>query len=258
MRDTSKRRERILTLLREQRSVQVEDLSRSFRVSSQTIRQDLNFLEKLGAAARSYGGAVLRDAEPSVSEVARETKRKWFSEEKVAIGRAAAALIKPGESVILDSGTTTLQVAASIPNGMAVTVITNDLAIANLLAGRDQLQIVMLGGALRQKNMSLFGTQAERAVQEMSVDKLFLGVDGFDMQKGVTTHFEPEAILNRLMCAAAAEIIAVTDSSKFGKSCLHKIVEPARLARIVTDENIGADVLEELERLSVEVIRAAV
>jgi DeoR family transcriptional regulator, aga operon transcriptional repressor len=256
-RDTSKRRERILSLLREQGSVQVDQLSQQFHVSTQTIRQDLNFLEKLGTAARSYGGAVLRDGQTPASEAALETKRRLFSAEKVAIGKLAASLIRAGDSVILDSGTTTLQIAAHIPNGTEVTVVTNDLAIANELAGHEGLQLLMLGGALRRKNMSLFGTHAERAVQELSVDKLFLGVDGFDMQKGVTTHFEAEAILNRMMCDAAREVIAVTDSSKFGKVCLHKIIEPGRISKLITDDSIDAGLVKKLTALGVEVLRAS-
>jgi DeoR family transcriptional regulator, aga operon transcriptional repressor len=105
--------------------------------------------------------------------------------------------------------------------------------------------------------MSLYGTPAERAVHDLSVDKLFLGVDGFDLQKGVSTHFEPEATLNRMMCDAAAEIIVVTDSSKFGKVCLHKIVEPARIAKVITDERISREVLTALTALGVEVIQVA-
>jgi DeoR family transcriptional regulator of aga operon len=256
-RDTSKRRERILSLLREQGSVQVDELSTRFHVSTQTIRQDLNFLEKLGTAARSYGGAVLRDGQQAPApEAALETKRGLNSAEKLSIGKLAASLIQSGESIILDSGTTTLQIANQIPSGLDITVVTNDLAIANELAGREGLQLLMLGGALRRKNMSLFGTQAERAVQELSVDKLFLGVDGFDMHKGVTTHFEAEAILNRMMCDAAREIIVVTDSSKFGKVCLHKIIEPGRISKLITDARVSPEVLEELTKLDVEVLRA--
>ena len=255
-RDTSKRRERILSLLREQGSVQVDQLSAQFHVSSQTIRQDLNFLAKIGTAARSYGGAVLHEGQATASEAALETKRRLYSAEKMSIGKRAASLIRAGDSVILDSGTTTLQIATNIPNDLDVTVVTNDLAIANELAGHEALKLVMLGGALRRKNMSLFGTQAERAVQEMSVDKLFLGVDGFDMQKGITTHFEAEAILNRMMCDAATEIIVVTDSSKFGRVCLHKIIEPGRVSKLITDERVDTEFAKELTRLGVEVLHA--
>ena len=127
-----------------------------------------------------------------------------------------------------------LQIAAHLPKDLELTVLTNDLAIANQLAAHESVALLMLGGTLRRKNMSLYGLQAERAMGDLSVDKLFLGVDGFDLLKGVTTHFEPEAVLNRMMCEAAAEIIVVTDSSKFGKvwgtSCLGFTLEACKNA----------------------------
>jgi DeoR family transcriptional regulator, aga operon transcriptional repressor len=255
MRDTSQRREKIIKMLREQGSVQVNALSQVFGVSTQTIRQDLGFLERIGMAARAYGGAVLRERQTSAPEAALETKRQRFAAEKSAIGKMAAALVGAGETVVLDSGTTTLQVAAHLPAELELTVLTNDLAIANEIATHEKVNLLVLGGALRRKNMSLYGSQAENAMRDLSVDKLFLGVDGFDLIKGVTTHFEPEAVLNRMMCEAAAEIIVVLDSSKFGKICLHRIVEPANIDKLITDERIPREVLSALTDLGVEVIR---
>lgn len=255
MRDTSQRREKIIKMLREQGSVQVNALSQLFRVSTQTIRQDLGFLARIGMAARAYGGAVLRERQTSAPEAALETKRQRFAAEKSAIGQMAAALVGAGETVVLDSGTTTLQVAAHLPAELELTVLTNDLAIANEIATHEKVSLLVLGGALRRKNMSLYGSQAENAMRDLSVDKLFLGVDGFDLTRGVTTHFEPEAVLNRMMCEAAAEIIVVMDSSKFGKICLHRIVEPANIDKLITDERIPRDVLAVLTELGVEVIR---
>lgn len=258
MRDTSKRREKILTMLREQGSVQVNVLAQSFRVSTQTIRQDLGFLARIGMAARAYGGAVLRERSTSAPEAALETKRQRFAGEKAAIGKMAAALVMAGETIVLDSGTTTLQIAAHLPSEIDLTVLTNDLAIANEIATRSRINLLMLGGTLRRKNMSLYGTQADQAMRDLSVAKVFLGVDGFDLTKGVTTHFEPEAVLNRLMCDAAAEIIVVMDSSKFGKICLHRIVEPARIDKLITDERVSREVLDALGELGVDVIQVPV
>ncbi len=117
-------------------------------------------------------------------------------------------------------------------------VVTNDVGIMNELVGRENVQLVFLGGTLRRKNLSFYGTQTERALQDLHVDKLFLAADGFDIDKGVTTHFEPEAILNRMMCRAASEIIVVADSSKFERICLHKILEPQGISKLVTDTGI--------------------
>jgi DeoR family transcriptional regulator of aga operon len=134
--------------------------------------------------------------------------------------------------------------------------VTNDVGIMNELAARESVQLVFLGGTLRRKNLSFYGTQTERALEGLHVDKLFLAADGFHPEKGITTHYEPEALLNRLMCRAASEIIAVTDSSKFGRICLHQILEPQGISRLVTDAGISAETRDELARIGVEVIIA--
>ncbi len=255
-RDTSSRRERIVAMLRAHNSVQIHKLAEVFGVSTQTLRKDLNFLDAKGVCTRSPGGALLRQGALSPTEEAIDVKRKRYAEEKVRIGRAAAALIGAGESVLLDSGTTTLQVARHLNTTDPLVVVTNDVGIMNELAARETVQLVVLGGTLRRKNLSFYGTQTERALEGLHVDKLFLAADGFHPEKGITTHFEPEALLNRLMCRAASEIILVADSSKFGRICLHKILEPRGIARLVTDAGIAREMRDELARIGVEVIIA--
>jgi DeoR family transcriptional regulator of aga operon len=252
-RDTSARRERIVAQLREQGSVQIPALAEQFGVSTQTLRKDLNFLDARGVCTRSPGGALLRIGAQSPTENALETKRALYAAEKARIGRAAAALIAPGDSVLIDSGTTTLQVARHIRAGEPLVVVTNDVGVMNELANREAVQLVFLGGTLRRKNMSFYGTQTERALQDMHVDKLFLAADGFHIEKGITTHFEPEALLNRLMCQAASEIIVVADSSKFGRLCLHKILEPQNITRLITDAGIPDEAREALSNAGVQV-----
>lgn len=254
-RDTSSRRERIVALLREQNSVQIPELAEAFGVSTQTVRKDLNFLDAKGVCTRSPGGALLRLGPLSPTEEAIDVRRRRRAEEKVRIGKAAAALLHGGESILLDSGTTTLQVARHLP-AQALVVVTNDVGIMNELAAREAVQLVFLGGTLRRRNLSFYGTQTERALEGLHVDKLFLAADGFDVVKGVTTHYEPEALLNRLMCQAAREIVVVTDSSKFGRVCLHKIVDTRAITRLVTDAGIGEATRAELTRSGVEVIVA--
>jgi DeoR family transcriptional regulator, aga operon transcriptional repressor len=255
-RDTSNRRERIVALLREQGSVQIPALAERFRVSTQTLRKDLNFLDDKGICTRSSGGAILKRGGPSPTEEAIDVKRTLFAVEKARIGKAAAALIKDNDSVMLDSGTTTLQVARHIEASASLVVVTNDVGIMNELVVRERVQLVFLGGTLRRKNLSFYGTQTERALQDLHVDKLFLAADGFDIEKGLTTHFEPEALLNRMMCSAASEIIMVADSSKFGRICLHKILEPQGIATLVTDAGIPDASREALTRIGVQVIIA--
>ena len=255
-RDTSSRRERIVSLLREQGSVQIPSLAELFQVSTQTLRKDLNFLDDKGVCTRSSGGAILKRGALSPTEQAIEVKRALYADEKMRIGKSAAALIESDDSVLLDSGTTTLQVARHIDPEASLVVVTNDVGIMNELVTRERVQLVLLGGTLRRKNLSFYGTQTERTLQDMHVDKLFLAADGFDIEKGITTHFEPEALLNRMMCQAASEIIVVADSSKFGRICLHKILEPMGIAELVTDAGIPDSAREALTRIGVEVIVA--
>ena len=255
-RDTSSRRERIVALLREQNSVQIPALANIFGVSTQTLRKDLNFLDAKGVCTRSSGGALLRLGALSPIEEAIDVKRKRYADEKVRIGKAAAALVGSGESILLDSGTTTLQVARHLQAAHALVVVTNDVGIMNELAAREAVQLVFLGGTLRRKNLSFYGTQTERALEGLHVDKLFLAADGVHTDKGITTHFEPEALLNRAMCRAASEIIVVADSSKFARICLHRILEPQGISRLITDAGISDDTREQLTRIGVEVIIA--
>lgn len=253
-RDTTSRRERIISLLREQGSVQIPALAQMFGVSTQTLRKDLNFLDRKRICTRSTGGAILQSGAASAAEDAIDVKRTLFAAEKVNIGKRAATLIRDGESILLDSGTTTLQVARHLNPQDSLIVVTNDVGIMNELISRESVQLVFLGGTLRRKSLSFYGTQTERTVQDLHVDKLFLAADGFDIHKGITTHFEPEAQLNRMMCKAASEIIVVADSSKFGRICLHRILEPQGISKVVTDAGIPDAARDALARHGVEVI----
>lgn len=256
MRDTSKRREKIASMLKEAGSVQVLNLSEVFGVSAVTIRKDLNFLEKLGMSTRTYGGAMLNQNNGSAIERPVEHKRQLYAAEKDAIGRAAAKCVNAGDSIILDSGTTTTNLAGHLQDKKDITVVTNDLNVMNKLSRQEKLNLIMLGGKLRRKNMSFFGAQAEHALRELHVDKLFLGVDGFDMVKGITTHFDAEALMNRLMHRAASQTIVVTDSSKFGKICLHQILEPSNVSKVITDKGIPDEYRAGLESLGIEIVIA--
>ncbi|AQR75053.1 transcriptional repressor AgaR [Sphingomonas sp. LM7] len=253
-RDTSDRRQRITAMLHDQGSVQVLPLSGQFKVSSQTIRKDLQYLEDRGVATRCYGGAILAQIVGGpVTEPAVETKRTLHAAEKDRIGRFAASLVKPGESIVLDSGTTTAFLARHLRDDDEITVVTNDAGVLTEVAQKQQIQIVMLGGALRRKNMAFYGAQTEAAMDELLVDKLFLGVDGIDLENGITTHYEPEAMLNRRMVKRAREVIAVTDGSKFGRTCMHRIINATELSMLITDESAPAALVEKIRQAGVRV-----
>jgi len=255
IRDTSERRQQISALVKERGSVQVAPLSERFGVSMQTIRKDLRYLETRGVMERSYGGAISAEAVNVIAEPAVEVKRSSHADEKSRIGRLAAAMVLPGDSIVLDSGTTTLQIAHHLPDDKDITVLTNDLDILTALAAKENLNIVMLGGMLRRKNRAFYGAQTLASLEDLRVDKLFLGVDGFDIECGITTHYEPEAMLNRKMVEAAREVIAVTDGSKFGKVCLHRIIRVENIHHLVTDAQVPEDVRAAADRLGFKLHR---
>ncbi len=254
-RDTSHRRLQISELVRQQGSVQVAALARRFGVSLQTVRKDLRYLAERGVMARAYGGAIDAGAVGGAAEPAYEAKRTVRLEEKRRIGRLAATLVQPGDTITIDSGTTGIQLAEALPD-MDVTVVTNDFGVLSALAPKHAVRIVMLGGELRRKNMAFYGGLTVEALEDLHVDKLFLGVDGFDLERGITTHYEPEAMLNRKMVAMARTVVAITDSSKFGRVCLHRIVPVGELDLLITDTGAPEDIREASQAMGFELLLA--
>lgn len=255
-RDTSERRREITALLKSRGSVQVVALSEMFGVSMQTIRKDLHYLEERGLATRAYGGAISSEVVNPPAEPALEAKRITHTDKKERIGRLAAGMVRPGDSIILDSGTTVLQIARFLPDEEDITVVTNDFEVLAALTQKRKLKIIMLGGELRRKNMAFYGSQTVAAFDELLFDKLFLGVDGFDVERGITTHHEPEAQLNRKMVETAREVIAVTDSSKFGRVCLHRIIDVGELDALITDAEAPDYIDQAAAQLNVKLLKA--
>ncbi|SUG41087.1 DNA-binding transcriptional regulator AgaR [Salmonella enterica subsp. arizonae] len=251
---TSERRELIIQRLRQQGSVQVSDLSVLFGVSTVTIRNDLAFLEKQGIAVRAYGGALICDSNTSSMEPSVEDKSSLNTALKRSIARAAVELIKPGHRVILDSGTTTYEIARLMRKHTDVIAMTNGMNVANALLEAEGVELLMTGGHLRRQSLSFYGDQAEHSLQNYYFDMLFLGVDAIDLERGISTHNEDEARLNRRMCEVAEKIIVVTDSSKFDRSSLHKIVDTQRIDMIIVDEGIPVESLEGLRKSGIDVI----
>jgi DeoR family transcriptional regulator of aga operon len=240
VRDTSRRREQISTLIREHGNVRVAPLASRFGVSMQTIRKDFGFLVARGVMERSHGGGMRSAAASTAPGLG--TKRSIYINEEMRIGQFAASMILPADVIALGSGTTTLQIARHLLDHEDLTVITNDLDILAVLAQKRRLNVVMLGGMLRRRNGALYGAQAHAAVDGLRVDKLFLGVDGFDSNGGLTTHYEPEAVLNRKMVEAARQVIVVADRSKFGRTCLHRFIGINKIHDLVVDGGVPDDV----------------
>ncbi|QNM95716.1 DeoR family transcriptional regulator [Chitinimonas koreensis] len=254
MRNTSQRRERILQQLVAQGGVQVSELVAQLGVSAVTIRTDLAQLESQGLATRNHGGATLNRTPPQEHSVRQ--KDSLNSAQKEAIGACAARLVQPGDNIIIDSGTTTMPLARHLHDLSGVTVMTNGLNIAWELANASSVELMLTGGLLRRQALSIQGAQAEACLGAYNFDKLFLGVDGLDLQFGLTTHHEAEASLNHKMVERARKVIVLTDSSKFGRVSLHRIALLDRVHTVITDAGIGAEYREGLQRLGIELIVA--
>ncbi|MNE30885.1 Glucitol operon repressor [compost metagenome] len=175
---------------------------------------------------------------------------------KYAIACAAAELVNDGDAIILDSGSTTSQMAQQLVGKKDLVVMTNALNIAFELANNEQVDLMVVGGSVRRKSWSLYGPAAEQHMRQFRFDKLFLGVDGFDLLSGITTPDPGEAQLNRAMCDVAREVIAVADASKFGRTSFCMIREIGQIQRLVTDSRIPENYLHALNHLGVDVIIA--
>ena len=249
------RRRKILDLVDQNGRITIAELVRRFAVSAVTARSDLDALSTSGALVRSHGGAVRRQ-EPT-RDYPVSFKATLHREEKVRIGRAAARLIGPNETVILDNGTTTVEIARHLKalKPQNVTIITNALNIASELADAPGLALIMVGGILRQISFSFVGPQAETMLRDMHADRLFLAVDGFDLETGPSTPDILEAQLNTKMMAASRETTIVADSSKLGRRSLSRIGSLDMVNRLITDTRAPAEFVEALKGKGIEVLQ---
>ena len=246
------RRRRICDLLREYGRVTVSDLAGRFETSEVTIRHDLAALEAAGALDRTRGGALSRRENDDLPIRVKQTLRHA---EKVRIARAAAALIQDGETIILDSGTTTAELARQIRtlNVKSINVITNALNIAMLLSDVPSVRLIMLGGILRQESHSLAGHMAERALDNLQADRLFLGADGLDPEIGLMTPHLPEAQLNARMIEISRQVVTLADATKFMRRNVCVIAKVDQLDLLITDATAQPEVVAELRRRGVDV-----
>lgn len=250
--ETSDRRAKIIDLIEQVGIVKVAALSIKFSVSEVTIRNDLVQLEKKNVLIRAHGGAMKYQRVGIDFEL--DIKSKKHLEEKERIGKRAAELIKDGDTIIIDSGTTTLQIAKNLARINNLTVITNSLNIAGQLVGQSNVKVIMPGGMLRRKSLSLIGPVAENSIKNYYCDKVFLGVDGIDTKYGISTPNSEEAHLNNIMINISREIIVVTDSSKFCRKSFAFIAPLSKIDTIITDKNIPEDEKLNLEKSEINLL----
>jgi DeoR/GlpR family transcriptional regulator of sugar metabolism len=248
------RRGRIATLVRQRGSVRVQELAELFQVSPVTIRTDLVQLEKDGQLVRDRGGAVAA-AERSAL-VAFDTRSSLHLQAKQQIGRAAAALVAPGDTILMDAGTTVVEMVPHLPQAGPLTVVTNALNVGLALQSRRDTRVVLLGGTINYATFGTLGPLAEGELERLVVEKLFLAAETIDNGAGVTDSTIEIAQLKRAMVRAARQVILCADSSKWGRLGFIKVAPLSAVHTVVTDAGLPqADQLA-LERLGIHVVIA--
>lgn len=246
------RRMQILQIIRAEGRAKVNDLVHRFKTSAVTIRSDLNELHQRGVIQRSHGGAVIQDTVFRESPLNERLKNQ--SKEKQRIGAMAATLIREGETVILDSGTTTLEVARQLKNIPHLQVITNGVNIAVELLGARHTQTIMMGGTVRNESASIVGRATEDMLEQFSADKLFLCGAGCDPEFGVSGTNLEETMANRAMLRAAREIIVVADASKFTRRSMSLIASFSEVDIVISDLSLAPELQERVRSFGCKLI----
>ena len=234
--------------------VSVTELSTLLNVSEVTIRKDLTLLEQSNRLYRAHGKAIKMS--PYINDRDVNVKFSQYPSEKTAIGKKAAAMIEPNDSIIIASGTTVEYFARQIDadeNLGRLTVITSALNVASILAKNRNIEVVQLGGIVRGTALSAVGSDAEHMLEKFSSSKLFIGVDGIDVEYGLSTTNLLEANLNRVMIRSAQRTIVLCDSSKFSRRGFSRICDIDDVDQIITDPGIPPHTLNALQQRGIEV-----
>lgn len=250
----SERREEIVRMALSNGLASVEELSRAFDVTASTIRRDLSALEKSNRLARTYGGVIA--ATPLHRELSLRERSVEAYRSKDAIGRAAAALVAPGETILLDAGTTTARVAAHLRATTPLSVVTNGLTPFRELEGMDEIELSLLGGRYRETSQSFVGPMAEAALERWYFDAVFLGADAVTAERGLCEATAEQTRLKELMARTGARVYLAVHSTKIGVSPFNAWVQLGVPWTLVTDAEASEDQLAPFRSRGVEVIVA--
>lgn len=251
---TAERRQKILELIEDRNSITVVELCNLLYVSDMTIRRDLRVLANEGLLEHVHGGALSRRGrsyEPPY--LIRSTKA---IEQKEMIGRRAAELISEGDSIGLDVGTTTLELAKAMIGIPNLTVVTANLAIVDELSVAPNIRLIMTGGILRKEESSMIGHIAQRTYEEFKLDKAFVGIGGLHLEAGLTEYNLEDALVKKAQIGNAGQVIVLADSTKFGQTCFASIAPIEVVDILITDRDAPQEMVDALTAKGVEVITA--
>lgn len=254
MKNITDRHEYILKKIKDNNKVTIQELSDEMNVSSVTIRKDLKLLEEKSLLFRTKGGASSNN--PYAGDRPILVKEYLNSDEKSKIGKKAIEMIQDNDSILIGSGTTAYAVARHLDSNERITVITPALKVALELCNKPNIEVLQLGGLIRPNSSSVAGQYAMRILEEVSCGILFLGVDGIDLDFGITISNLTEATLNQKMLTTAQKVVVLADSTKFGRRGLGKVCNIEDIDYIITDQNTSRKYIKALEDAGIKVLIA--
>ena len=240
-------------LIRDRGVIRIEDLCRQLKVSPATVRRDLDQLEQSGAIRRVHGGAV--SVESRMDEPVFADKTSLAAREKRQIAEAALAFVEPGDTIYLDGGSTVLELARLLRDRTNVTVVTNSLHAAHELSGRGP-RLMVIGGELRRLSQTMVGPLTRLILNELHLDKAFMGTIGFTLKEGLTTTDPGEAFTKELVMGQARQVIVLADSSKAGKVSFANAGGWQNVHVLVTDKQLDKDFGRELLTQGIKLVRS--
>jgi DeoR family transcriptional regulator, aga operon transcriptional repressor len=247
----AERHKEILDILKNEGFVDVNILSQRFNISSVTIRKDLKLLEEKKLLFRSHGRAIAEN--PYISENHVNIKEKLSTSEKHQIAVFASKLITPNDHIIIASGTSVIEFARQIKHIDGLTVFSASLDASLILSENSNIDVIQVGGMVRQSSSSVVGPISEKILNEFTFTKLFLGVDGIDLEFGLSTTSALEASLNKVMMRAAQRTIVLADSTKFGRKGFGRICKLEDVDQIITDNRIDEQINRSLTEAGIDV-----
>jgi DeoR/GlpR family transcriptional regulator of sugar metabolism len=227
------RQQRILARLRSEGRVVAVELAQLFEVSEDSIRRDLRELAAQGLCKRVYGGALL----PAITVTPLKQRRAEHSLRKQALARKAISLVKPGHTLLIDAGTTNAAIAAALPSGAGITVITNVPHIAQLLLDREGFEVLLIGGRIDPSIGGAVGSQAMEQVRRLRADLCFPGACAIDAAHGLWGFDSEETLFKRAMIEASDETVVVATDDKLGVVASHQVIELARVQHLVVEHS---------------------
>ena len=251
----TQRRQAILAEVGERSAVAAEDLAREFGVSVETIRRDLRDLQRRGLLDRVYGGATRPAGRSSEGSFAARSTRNIAA--KRAIAALAASLVEPGETIVIDVGTTALEVARALPASFRGRVLTNSVPAALELAAREEIEILLCGGQLRHGDAACSGAHAEAFFAEFYADRAFLGSGGVHPEAGLTDYYPAEVVVRRTIVAHTAASYVLADSSKLGSIAVHRVCPLDRIEAVLTDDAGPAGAYQAVSSAGVTLLQAS-